>query len=180
MDFIKKNIGLLLFLLLCLGGIVFLLIQIMGVSKTKQAAVAKEAEHVEFFDKIKKANPRLDSENRERAETKKKQAEKKYTDFRARLAEHRLIDKDDRGSRAFMRLAESPAQSEMLRMIEKIRTTSRRQAPRLVTAWRWKAWRRFDGRRHDGRRMMGGGMRGRRHDGGGIWEAAAPACMMPT
>jgi hypothetical protein len=160
MDFIKKNIGLLLFLLLCLGGIVFLLIQIMGVSKTKQAAVAKEAEHVEFFDKIKKANPRLDSENRERAETKKKQAEKKYTDFRARLAEHRLIDKDDRGSRAFMRLAESPAQSEMLRMIEKIIRDNFEETSATTR----------DGMAMEGMEggLMGGGMMGGGMMGGGM------------
>ena len=166
MDFIKKNIGLLLFLLLCLGGIVFLLIQIMGVSKTKQAAVAKEAEHVEFFDKIKKANPRLDSENRERAETKKKQAEKKYTDFRARLAEHRLIDKDDRGSRAFMRLAESPAQSEMLRMIEKIIRDNFEETSATTR----------DGMAMEGMEggMMGGGMMG-----GGMRQPGMMANMTP-
>jgi hypothetical protein len=176
MDFIKKNIGLLLFLLLCLGGIVFLLIQIMGVSKTKQAAVAKEAEHVEFFDKIKKANPRLDSENRERAETKKKQAEKKYTDFRARLAEHRLIDKDDRGSRAFMRLAESPAQSEMLRMIEKIIRDNFEETS--ATTRDGMAMEGMEGGLMGGG-MMGGGMMGGGMMGGGMRQPGMMANMTP-
>jgi hypothetical protein len=181
MDFIKKNIGLLLFLLLCLGGIVFLLIQIMGVSKTKQAAVAKEAEHVEFFDKIKKANPRLDSENRERAETKKKQAEKKYTDFRARLAEHRLIDKDDRGSRAFMRLAESPAQSEMLRMIEKIIRDNFEETS--ATTRDGMAMEGMEGGLMGGGMMgggmMGGGMMGGGMMGGGMRQPGMMANMTP-
>ena len=42
MDFVKKNIGLLLFLILCLGGIVYLVILIMGQSKLKQEQLATE------------------------------------------------------------------------------------------------------------------------------------------
>ncbi|NLG13013.1 MAG: hypothetical protein GX561_02265 [Lentisphaerae bacterium] len=148
----------------------------MGVSKTKQAAVAKEAEHVEFFDKIKKANPRLDSENRERAETKKKQAEKKYTDFRARLAEHRLIDKDDRGSRAFMRLAESPAQSEMLRMIEKIIRDNFEETS--ATTRDGMAMEGMEGGLMGGG-MMGGGMMGGGMMGGGMRQPGMMANMTP-
>ncbi|MBR3457888.1 MAG: CBS domain-containing protein, partial [Selenomonadaceae bacterium] len=63
MDFIKKNIGLLLFLILCLGGIIYLLIQIMGQSKLKQEQVTAEQQHVEFFERLAKENLKLIREN---------------------------------------------------------------------------------------------------------------------
>jgi len=122
MDFIKKNIGLLLFLILCLGGIVYLLILIMGQSKLKQEQLDAEKQHVEFFDRIAKENLRLNDENRKKAEEKSATADKKYIEFRQSLAEKRLIKDDDPDCKAFMELAPAPAQSEMLVMIEKIFT----------------------------------------------------------
>ncbi|MBR4371675.1 MAG: hypothetical protein IKS92_11550, partial [Victivallales bacterium] len=78
MDFVKKNIGLLLFLILCLGGIVYLVILIMGQSKLKQEQLAAEKQHVEFFDRLAKENLRLNDENRKKAEGKLAEADKKY------------------------------------------------------------------------------------------------------
>ena len=122
MDFVKKNIGLLLFLILCLGGIVYLVILIMGQSKLKQEQLAAEKQHVEFFDRLSKENLRLNDENRKKAEGKLAEAEKKYIEFRQSLAEKRLVKDDDPDCKAFMELAPAPAQSEMLVMIEKIFT----------------------------------------------------------
>ena len=122
MDFVKKNIGLLLFLILCLGGIVYLVILIMGQSKLKQEQLATEKQHVEFFDRLAKENLRLNDENRKKAEGKLAEAEKKYVEFRQSLAEKRLVKEDDSDCKAFMELAPAPAQSEMLVMIEKIFT----------------------------------------------------------
>ena len=122
MDFIKKNIGLLLFLILCLGGIVYLLIQIMGQSKLKQEQMAAEKQHVEFFDRIAKENLKLNDENRKKAEGKLAEADKKYVEFRQSLAEKRVMHDDDKEFNEFMKLDRSPAQSEMLVMIEKIFT----------------------------------------------------------
>ena len=122
MDFIKKNIGLLLFLILCLGGIVYLLVQIMGQSKLKQEQMATEKQHVEFFERLKKENMKLNEENRKRAEENKAKAEKEYGDFRQDLAQKRLVNDDDADLKAFLDLAPAPAQSEMLVMIEKIFT----------------------------------------------------------
>ena len=122
MDFVKKNIGLLLFLILCLGGIVYLVILIMGQSKQKQAFLAEEKQHVEFFDRLAKENLRLNDENRKKAEGKLAEADKKYIEFRQSLAEKRLVKDDDSDCKAFMQLAPAPAQSEMLVMIEKIFT----------------------------------------------------------
>ncbi|MBR4417887.1 MAG: hypothetical protein IKS67_14010 [Victivallales bacterium] len=87
MDFVKKNIGLLLFLILCLGGIVYLVILIMGQSKLKQEQLATEKQHVEFFDRLAKENLRLNDENRKKAEGKLAEADKKYIEFRQSLAE---------------------------------------------------------------------------------------------
>ncbi len=122
MDFVKKNIGLLLFLILCLGGIVYLVILIMGQSKLKQEQLATEKQHVEFFDRLAKENLRLNDENRKKAEGKLAEADKKYIEFRQSLAEKRLVKDDDPDCKAFMQLAPAPAQSEMLVMIEKIFT----------------------------------------------------------
>ncbi len=122
MDFVKKNIGLLLFLILCLGGIVYLVILIMGQSKLKQEQLATEKQHVEFFDRLAKENLRLNDENRKKAEGKLDEAEKKYAEFRQELAEKRLVRDDDADLKAFLQLAPAPAQSEMLNMIEKIFT----------------------------------------------------------
>ena len=122
MDFVKKNIGLLLFLILCLGGIVYLVILIMGQSKLKQEQLAAEKQHVEFFDRLAKENLRLNDENRKKAEGKLAEADKKYIEFRQSLAEKRLVKDDDPDCKAFMELAPAPAQSEMLVMIEKIFT----------------------------------------------------------
>ena len=122
MDFVKKNIGLLLFLILCLGGIVYLVILIMGQSKLKQEQLAAEKQHVEFFDRRAKENLRLNDENRKKAEGKLAEADKKYIEFRQSLAEKRLVKDDDPDCKAFMELAPAPAQSEMLVMIEKIFT----------------------------------------------------------
>ena len=122
MDFVKKNIGLLLFLILCLGGIVYLVILIMGQSKLKKEQLATEKQHVEFFDRLAKENLRLNDENRKKAEGKQAEAEKKYAEFRQSLAEKRLVKDDDPDCKAFMQLAPAPAQSEMLVMIEKIFT----------------------------------------------------------
>jgi hypothetical protein len=122
MDFVKKNIGLLLFLILCLGGIVYLVILIMGQSKLKQEQFATEKQHVEFFDRLAKENLRLNDENRKKAEGKLAEADKKYIEFRQSLAEKRLVKDDDPDCKAFMQLAPAPAQSEMLVMIEKIFT----------------------------------------------------------
>ncbi|MBO7090590.1 MAG: hypothetical protein J6W23_02310 [Victivallales bacterium] len=118
----KKNIGLLLFLILCLGGIVYLVILIMGQSKLKQEQLAAEKQHVEFFDRLAKENLRLNDENRKKAEGKLAEADKKYIEFRQSLAEKRLVKDDDPDCKAFMELAPAPAQSEMLVMIEKIFT----------------------------------------------------------
>lgn len=122
MDFIKKNIGLLLFLILCLGGIIYLLIQIMGQSKLKQEQVTAEQQHVEFFERLAKENLKLNDENRKKAEGKLAEAEKKYEEFRQELAEKRLVYDDDADLKAFLQLAPAPAQSEMNVMIEKIFT----------------------------------------------------------
>jgi hypothetical protein len=122
MDFVKKNIGLLLFLILCLGGIVYLVILIMGQSKLKQEQLSTEKQHVEFFDRLAKENLRLNDENRKKAEGKLAEADKKYVEFRQSLAEKRLVKDDDPDCKAFMQLAPAPAQSEMLVMIEKIFT----------------------------------------------------------
>ena len=100
MDFVKKNIGLLLFLILCLGGIVYLLILIMGQSKLKQEQFATEKQHVEFFDRLAKENLRLNDENRKKAEGKLAEAENKYVEFRQSLAEKRLVRDDDAGCKA--------------------------------------------------------------------------------
>ena len=144
MDFVKKNIGLLLFLILCLGGIVYLVILIMGQSKLKQEQLAAEKQHVEFFDRLAKENLRLNDENRKKAEGKLAEADKKYVEFRQSLAEKRLVKDDDPDCKAFMELAPAPAQSEMLVMIEKIFTDN--FVKRRMTSM--------------GGDMMGGGMGG--------------------
>ena len=144
MDFVKKNIGLLLFLILCLGGIVYLVILIMGQSKLKQEQLAAEKQHVEFFDRLAKENLRLNDENRKKAEGKLAEADKKYIEFRQSLAEKRLVKDDDPDCKAFMELAPAPAQSEMLVMIEKIFTDN--FVKRRMTSM--------------GGDMMGGGMGG--------------------
>ena len=72
MDFVKKNIGLLIFLVVCVGVVIYLVISIMGAQKLREENKAKRLKHLDEIKAVKDKRLRFDDENLAKA---KKNAE---------------------------------------------------------------------------------------------------------
>lgn len=92
MELIRKNWGLLLVSLVCLGGAVFLTIQLFGSMKSAKEAKGKLAQETDFFKSVKDKNIKLVPKNRQIARRNSDSASKRFEHARKQLQERFHIE----------------------------------------------------------------------------------------
>ena len=85
MELIRKNWGLLLVSLVCLGAAVFLAIQLLGSMKSAKEAQGKLAQETDFFQSVKDKNIKLVPKNRQLARRNADSASKRFEHARKQL-----------------------------------------------------------------------------------------------
>lgn len=107
MDFVKKNWGLLLFLVITLGVVVYLVMGILAAQAKLEESQKKQQGHLEVINNVRKSGKRIDEENQEKAGAEAGKAKAQYKMFHDRLVEKQLlpgvdmmIDLDDESATA--------------------------------------------------------------------------------
>ncbi|MGN0879807.1 MAG: hypothetical protein ACI4WT_10230 [Oligosphaeraceae bacterium] len=91
MDFLKKNWGLILFLIVTLGVVVYLTMAILAAKKQLDESQAKQQAHLKVLDDVRKSGRRIDAENLEKATREAHKAKLEYAKFHDSLAAKQLL-----------------------------------------------------------------------------------------
>ena len=91
MDFLKKNWGLILFLIVTLGVVVYLTMAILAAKKQLDESQGKQQTHLKTLDEVRKAGRRIDAENLEKATREAHKAKLQYAKFHDSLASKQLL-----------------------------------------------------------------------------------------